>query len=152
LQMRIAIIGCSGHYGMCIPKEYCKERDFVAIAPGSQGENMDGVEQRLLGLGYAPERYSDYRELLEKEKPDIAVVDNYYGEHGPVILDCFQAGCHVFAEKPAATSLEELERLVAAWKQAGTCFMAMYNYRYMGAFHRAWQLILQLLKEMRKKH
>ena len=139
--MKIAIIGCSGHYGMCIPKEYDKEREFVAIAPGSVGENMDGVEQRLRGLGYTPERYDDYREMLEKEKPEIAVVDNYYGEHAPVILACFRAGCHVFAEKPAAAGIEELDCLVDAWKKAGTHFMAMYNYRYMGSFHRAWQLI-----------
>ena len=139
--MRIAIIGCSGHYGMCVPKTYCEEREFAALAPGSQGENMEHVEQRLKNLGYAPRMYRDYREMLAAEKPDIAVVDNYYGEHGRVILDAFRAGCHVFAEKPAATSLAELDELVEAWKQAGTYFMAMFNYRYSGSFHRAWQLI-----------
>lgn len=139
--MKIAIIGGSGHGGLAVPKGYDGERQFVAIAPGSEGESVAGMLQYLREQGYSPKVYEDYKELLEKEQPDIAVVDNYYGEHGKVILDAFEAGCHVFAEKPAATSLEELERLEKAWKKAGTCFMSMLNYRYNGAFHRGWQLI-----------
>ena len=139
--MRIAIIGSSGHSGLCVPKAYCEERRFVALAPGSKEESVAGMAERLCLLGYDPKIYEDYRELLEKEKPDIAVVDNYYGEHARVILDAFSAGCHVFAEKPVAASLEELDRMEAAWKEAGTCFMAMLNYRYNGDFHRGWQLI-----------
>ena len=45
--MKIVIIGASGHGGICVPKKMCEERNFVAIAPGSKGENVDGMAQTL---------------------------------------------------------------------------------------------------------
>lgn len=139
--MKIAMIGASGHWGLCLPKTFDESREFVAVAPGSPGESVEHLVSNLRGLGYAPRIYADYRELLRAEKPDVAVVDNFYGEHGPVILDAFAAGCHVFSEKPVAVTQEQLDRLEEVWKKAGTSFAAMFNYRYNGAFRRAWQLI-----------
>ncbi len=135
------MIGASGHSDICVPDSVCQERNFAAIAPGSLGESVAGMERRLREIGYSPNVYADYREMLRKEKPDVAVVDNFYGEHGPVILDAFAAGCHVFAEKPAAAGLEQLELIQEAWHRAGTSFAGMFTYRYDGAFYRAWQLI-----------
>ena len=79
--------------------------------------------------------------MLQVEKPDVAVVDNFYGEHAQVIIDAFGAGCHVFAEKPVAANIEDLDRIEEAWKKAGTEFAAMFTYRYDGAFYRAWTLV-----------
>lgn len=47
----------------------------------------------------------------------------------------------MFAEKPVAASLEELERLQDAWRRAGTAFSSMLKYRYEAPFYRAWQLV-----------
>ena len=139
--MKIVMIGASGHSGICVPNEKCSDRDYVAIAPGSRGESMENMERRLNALGYTPVMYSDYYKMLQMEKPDVAVVDNFYGEHAQVIIDAFEAGCHVFAEKPVAADLEELERIEEAWKKAGTCFASMFTYRYHGSFCRAKALI-----------
>lgn len=139
--MKVVMIGASGHSGLCIPDTVREDRTFTAIAPGSPGESIEKTEGKLRGVGYAPTVYQDYREMLRREKPDVAVVDNFYGQHASVILDAFAAGCHVFAEKPVAASLEELERLQEAWSRAGTTFSTMLNYRYKGSFYRAWQLI-----------
>lgn len=139
--MKIAIIGASGHSGICIPGQKCPDRDYTAIAPGSVGESVAHIGSRLHALGYEPKEYTDYRQMLREEKPDIAVVDNFYGEHARVIVDAFEAGCHVFAEKPVAASLEELGQIEHAWREAGTNFTSMFTYRYDGAFCRARALI-----------
>ncbi len=139
--MKIVVIGCSGHSILYLPSQYTANRDFAAIAPGSAGEPMESILVKLTQIGYTPKIYADYREMLAEEKPDIAIVDNYYGEHAEVILDAFAAGCHVLSDKPVASNLQELERVEAAWRQAGTCFAAMFTYRYEGAFFRAWQLV-----------
>lgn len=141
--MKVVMIGSSGHSGLCVPDCIREDRTFVAVAPGSRGESVEGLERRLRETGYTPNLYGDYREMLRKEKPDVAVVDNFYGEHGPVILDAFAAGCHVFAEKPAAADPEQLEQIQEAWRRAGTSFAGMFTYRYDGAFYKAWQLIRQ---------
>ncbi len=141
--MKVVMIGSSGHSGLCVPDCIREDRTFVAIALGSRGESMEGMERRLREIGYTPTVYGDYREMLRKEKPDVAVIDNFYGEHGQVILDAFAAGCHVFAEKPAAANPEQLEQIQEAWRRAGTSFAGMFTYRYDGAFYKAWQLIRQ---------
>ena len=99
-KLRIALIGSSGHSIMYLPDQYMEDRIFTALAPGSSGESMDAALQKIKHAGYAPACYPDYRELLQKEKPDIVIVDNYYGEHFPVIMAAFQAGAHVIAESP----------------------------------------------------
>lgn len=139
--MKIVIIGASGHGGLCVPKQNCSEREFAAIAPGNPGESVAELERGLREVGYTPEIYQDYREMLWKEKPDVAVVDNFYGQHAQVILDAFAAGCHVLSEKPAAANLLELEQIREAWQRAGTAFSAMFTYRYEGAFYCAKRLI-----------
>lgn len=136
--LKIAMIGASGHGpGYCVPTVHCDDREFVAVAPGSVGEVVDGLVQRIRQFGSNPTVYTDYTELLRREKPDVVVVDNFYGEHAPVAEAAFGAGCHVFSEKPAASTPEELERLYDAWKSAGTCYAAMLDYRYHGAFSGA---------------
>ena len=139
--MKVVMIGASGHGYICLPDSIRADRTFAAIAPGSAGESVAGMARRFEQIGYTPAVYADYREMLKKEKPDVAIVDNFYGEHGQVILDAFAAGCHVFAEKPAAANLEQLEEIEAAWRRAGTAFCGMLTFRYEGAFYRAWQLI-----------
>ncbi len=140
--MRIAMIGASGHgAAFCIPGQYLPEREFVAVAPGSCGESVLGMAEQLRSVGYAPKVYDDYLELLEKEVPEVVVIDNYYAEHAQVLLAAFRAGCHVFCEKPVISSPEQLDEVVAAWKKAGTEFAAMFNLRYDGAFYRGWKLI-----------
>lgn len=141
--MKTVLIGASGHSGMYLPDHFSEDRKFTAVAPGSGGESVDSAVKKLQQAGYAPAEYADYREMLQKEKPDVVIVDNFYGEHGSVILDAFAAGCHVLAEKPAAGNIDELERVMEAWKMAGTCFASMFTYRYDGAFYRARQLISQ---------
>ena len=139
--MKIAMIGASGHSGMYVPKRWKEEYIFVAIAPGSRGEDVTPMLHRLQQTGYEVSLYSDYRKMLRVEKPDVAIVDNFYGEHGPVILDAFDAGCHVLAEKPVAANMEQLEQIREGWQRAGTTFSSMMTYRYDGAFYRAWQLV-----------
>lgn len=139
--MKIVMIGASGHWSICVPESFCEDRAFAAIAPGSPGEPLEEMRRRLCEAGYAPVIYQDYREMLRKEKPDAAVVDNFYGQHAQVILDAFAAGCHVLSEKPAAVDLMQLERIEEAWRRAGTVFSSMFTYRYDGAFCLAKNLI-----------
>ena len=140
--MRIAMIGCSGHsFAFCIPNAYDPEKEYVAVAPGSTGESVELTVRLLHERGYAPRVYDDYKEMLSAEKPDVAIVDNYYAEHAQVVVDAFEAGCHVMSEKPAARDPAQLDKVYAAWKRSGKHFAEMFNLRYDGAFYRAYRLI-----------
>ena len=102
---KVAMIGASGHGpGFRVPTAPTDDRTFVAVAPGSVGESVDGLVQRIRNIGGQPTVYNDYETLLRESSPDVVVVVNFYGEHAPVVAAAFRAGCHVFAEKPAAAT------------------------------------------------
>ena len=62
----------------------------------------------------APRSYADFRELLEKEKPDlVSVAPRQTGEHHAMVLAALRAGAHVYSEKPFTTTLAEADELLA---------------------------------------
>ncbi len=62
----------------------------------------------------APRSYADFRELLEKEKPDlVSVTPRQTTEHHAMILAALRSGAHVYAEKPFTTTLAEADELLA---------------------------------------
>lgn len=140
--IKIAFIGTSGHSGFALNgSEGRDDVCFTAVAPGSEGEIVTGILPSIRHFGTEPHVYEDYRELLRRETPDLVVVDTYYGNHAICAQAALEAGCHVFIEKPIATTLPQLEELRKAYDKAGTELTAMFNYRYTGSFYRAWQLI-----------
>jgi len=78
----------------------------------------------------SPKIYSDYKEMLETEKPDIAAIATSSSLHYPMTKDALQAGCHVILEKPIALAAEEMDSLIdlADEKQRKTavCYISRY--------------------------
>jgi len=56
---------------------------------------------------YNVSTYTDYRELLEREKPDLVSIVVPTASHMAVAMDCLQAGVHVLIEKPITSTLDE---------------------------------------------
>jgi UDP-N-acetylglucosamine 3-dehydrogenase len=71
---------------------------------------------------------SDYRQGLQLVDCVLVVVPHHL--HHPVALDCLNAGCHVFLEKPIAPTLEQADEIIAAAEQAGKTLMVGYLHRY----------------------
>ena len=85
--------------------------------------------------------YTDYKEMLDRERPDLAVVSPVFCHTGRVIIECAARGIDVFAEKPVAASIEELEAIEAAVKESGIRFSAMHYLRYTPAFYHGARLV-----------
>jgi predicted dehydrogenase len=68
--------------------------------------------------------YGNHQEMIENEELDAVFICTGYDERGrpryPVLaVDCLQAGCHVWTEKPPAASCAEIEQMQAAARQSG---------------------------------
>lgn len=66
--------------------------------------------------------YSDFRAMLERERPDIVSVCTSAGPRARVLLDVVAAGTGIkaiWAEKPLAVSLHEADQMVDACRLAG---------------------------------
>lgn len=75
--------------------------------------------------------YADYREMLEKEKPDICAIATESGYHPQIAIDCLNAGVHVICEKPMALSIADAGAMIATARRnnrkLAVCFQNRFN-------------------------
>lgn len=132
----------------------------AVIGAGSMGRNhlrvlndLDGVD--LVGLAEADEAtgaraarpygipaYTDYRDLLEREKPQAVVVAVPTIMHREVALEVISRGVHLLVEKPIAYTVEEGQEIIEAAKAAGVILTVGHIERYNPAvleLHRRLQ-------------
>ena len=83
--------------------------------------------------------FTDYRAMLATARPDVVHVTTPPTSHFALSMDSFAAGAHVIVEKPATSSLAELETLVRCAQDRGRHLIEDYNY----VFNRAPQEILR---------
>jgi predicted dehydrogenase len=77
-----------------------------------------GAEEKARALN-VPKGYADYRELIDKEKPDVIHVCTPNQNHYEVAMYAMRRGVHVLCEKPLATTLAEADEMCAAAKEYG---------------------------------
>jgi predicted dehydrogenase len=67
-------------------------------------------------------QYIDYRELLEREKPDVVTIGTPDHWHVPIAIAALRAGCDVYCEKPLTLTIDEGIRIRDAVKDTGRVF------------------------------
>ncbi|MFC6489989.1 Gfo/Idh/MocA family protein [Nitratireductor sp. GCM10026969] len=98
--------------------------------------NRSSVELEGELAEYAVERA--FEEALKREKPDVASINTYSDSHADYAVMALEAGCHVFVEKPLATTVNDAERVVAAAKANGRKLVVGYILRH----HPSWQRLI----------
>ncbi|MFW5844627.1 MAG: Gfo/Idh/MocA family protein [Planctomycetota bacterium] len=138
---RIAIIGNCGHGGGYVLKQLHTTPDaqVVGISP-SAADDLDRLAEACAAAGQRPERCGDRAAVLALE-PDLVVVDSVIGHHAADCIAALRAGCHVFCEKPCATTLAELDAVEHAWRASGRVCLGMFGLRYQAAIFTAWSLL-----------
>lgn len=80
--------------------------------------------------------YADWRELLDKERPEIVSVATYSPQHAEITIACAERGVRViYCEKPIATRVVDAEKMLAACEKAGSLLVINHNRRF-NANHR----------------
>src|SRR5438105_1455516 len=74
--------------------------------------------------------YTDYKKLLDKEKPEAVVVAVPTIMHRDVALDVISRGIHLLIEKPIAFTEEEALEIIAAARAAGVVLTVGHIERY----------------------
>ncbi len=104
--MKIAIIGC-GRWGtnhLRILSELLK-RENISAADINKNI-LKNIEK------YTDKFYTDYKELIKKEKPDGIIIATPSITHYKIARYCIEKGIDTFVEKPLCTSLKEAEALL----------------------------------------
>ncbi|MCE5168604.1 Gfo/Idh/MocA family oxidoreductase [Paenibacillus profundus] len=89
---------------------------------------------------YGVPYFADYRELLAQDV-DAVVICSENAHHAQMAIDAANAKKHVLCEKPLGTTLEEMERMIAACKDNGVQLMTAFPCRYLAAVVRAKEAV-----------
>lgn len=142
---RAAIVGCS-RIGAFIDNEVIGRSDIVlpyshaagyAACPRTElvaGADLRSDVLEAFGLRYdVPNRrqYTDYREMIVKEQPDIVSVATQPEHHAEIVLYAAEHGVRaLYCEKPLCASMAEADAIVAAVERHGTIFNMGTNRRW----------------------
>ena len=84
-----------------------------------------------------------FEDALAGEKPDAVAIATYSDSHADYAVAALEAGCHVFVEKPLATTVADARRVVDAARANGKKLVVGYILRH----HPSWT---RLIAEARK--
>jgi len=98
------------------------------------------LEHALKDLGL-PRAYADYRDMLQKEKLDLAICCSENFRHPEVVEACAKAGVAVCVEKPMAMSLSHALAMARAARTARTLMLVNWPMTWNVAARAAKALI-----------
>lgn len=132
---RTALIGC-GWWGKNILREaIASGRCKVAALADVDANVLEVATDQISDLsGGKPKPYRDYRELLEKEKPDLVIIATPDHWHALNTIDALKAGAHVFVEKPTGHSVNESKAMLRAAREADR-YVQVGLHRRIGPHH-----------------
>ncbi|WP_067077064.1 bi-domain-containing oxidoreductase [Methanoculleus horonobensis] len=73
---------------------------------------------------------TDYHKILDDPDIDAVMIATRNDLHAPMAIDALYAGKDVFVEKPLATDIESLRRIVEARNESGQRLMVGFNRRH----------------------
>ena len=126
--MKYALIGCGRISPNHIEAAKKNGLEFVAlcdIEPANMEEKMLKFE-----LPSTVRCYTDYREMLAKEQPELVAIATESGKHAAIALDCIAAGCNLIIEKPIALSIADADAIIDAAKAKGVKVCANHQNRF----------------------
>jgi predicted dehydrogenase len=125
--MKLIIIGASGHWNIAVDAAARDSSVSIgAVAPGCPDEDISG----LCAAVPAATVYNSWREMLQNETADVAIVNPWFALAAEVTVECLNRGMDVYSEKPLATTHEQLSRVESAWRASGRALGGMFNYRF----------------------
>jgi predicted dehydrogenase len=140
--LRVLVVGC-GNMGASHARAYHRMPEFEIVGLVSRGPTSRGALSRE--LGGRPE-FGDYHEALRATRPDVVSVNTYPETHGPFARAAIEAGCHVFCEKPLATTVAEAEAVVDAARARRRKLVIGYILRV----HPAWTRFIEIARTLGK--
>ncbi len=136
--VRLAVIGTGGRGSDLLRKLTTIEGvEIAAVCDDYEPHLKKGASY----AGPAARAFADYRELLDKIKPEAVVVAVPLWLHYRICHDAVQAGCDVFCEKTMCYSMDEARRLAAQVKSAEVVFQVGLQRRANPIYQQARAMI-----------
>ncbi len=128
-ELKVCIIGCGS---IALGKHLAS---LVKLAPVKLVAFCDLAKERAVDAAdkfgiKGAKVYTDYRKLLDVEKPDVVHICTPNISHAEITIAALESGCHVMCEKPMASTSEDARKMVAAAKRTGKKLTIGYQSRF----------------------
>ena len=138
--MKYALIGCGRIAPNHLEAAVNNKLEIVGICDIIP-EHMDILLEKVGMQNANLKRYTDYHEMLEKEKPELVAIATESGEHAKIALDCLDMGCNLIIEKPIALSLEDADKIIAKSEEKGLVVCANHQNRFNKSIQKIRQAV-----------
>ena len=100
--------------------------EIVALCDFNEKRRNAGLERLALDIP----AFSDFDEFAEQEM-DAVILANYFHEHTPYAVKCFEKGIHVFSECISNGTMAQGVELIRAFEKSNSIYMLAENYPQM---------------------
>ncbi|WZL72086.1 inositol 2-dehydrogenase [Clostridiaceae bacterium 35-E11] len=114
-----------------IPEVEIKAISDVYFEPAKEWAEKMGI----------PNVTQDYKEIINDPEIDAVLICSSTDTHAQISIEAAKAGKHIFCEKPVDLSVEKVEAVLAAVKEAGVKFQVGFNRRFDHNFRKVKELI-----------
>ena len=128
--MKYALIGCGRIAVNHLIAVDNNKLDIVAVCDILP----EKMEQILAKRGWENrediKRYTDYKEMLRAEKPELVSIATESGIHAEIAIFCIENCVNIIIEKPMAMNMADAERIIALAKEKDVKVAACHQNRF----------------------
>jgi predicted dehydrogenase len=141
-KVRILVVGV-GNMGLSHAKAYHKLPGFeicglMSRAINSRTDLPDELD--------AHPRFQHFDQALRETRPDAVSINTWPNTHADYAIRAMDAGCHVFMEKPIATTYEDAQAVVAKARERKRKLVLGYILRH----HPSWAKFVEVGRTLGK--
>jgi predicted dehydrogenase len=140
-QYRAAIIGHTGHgdYGHGWDACFRRFDSIKVVAVADPDEKGRAAAMKRSG---AEKGYRDFREMLRREKPDLAGIFPFWLEERlEMVTAAAEAGAHILMEKPFAPDLQSADKMIETAERRGVKIQVGYPTRVAAVTRRIREMV-----------
>ena len=135
----IGFIGVGGRGTTLLRKVVAIEGVRVAAVCDLRTERVAAAQR--VAEKFKPKGYTDFREMMEKEKLDGVIVATEVGNHARVVVPVLEAGLNCFSEKPMEANVQNVDAIVKAARKSKALYQVGFQRRYSENFIKAMEKI-----------
>lgn len=136
--LRVCLIGC-GRAGMIHARNYKNKIEnarIVACVDAVEAAAQAAAEE--LGVKKV---FTDYHDILNDKDIDAVIVVSPTDLHRGIVVDCANAGKHIFCEKPMAMTVEECDEMIEACDRNHVKLQIGFMRRFDASFREAKRML-----------
>lgn len=128
--MKYALIGCGRISTNHVKAAVNNKLDIVGVCDILPKKMEEVLAKHELENEESIHRYTDYKELIEAEKPELVSIATESGNHAEIALHCIEKGVNLIIEKPMAMSIEDANKIIDLAEEKNVKVSACHQNRF----------------------